>query len=180
MCSPGQGRAAGSARLHAAGAARRWVRGRRSPARLAWPGLVGALALTACLAAPRAAPQVGALARLTVYASLLCLFAGSLRPGREPLVTRLARRVHPALTCERIAYTRGVTWLWTVFFATEIALWSAVLAATAHRRMPRSAAWADLPLLAALLVGEMGVRAIKFRGQPHGSFRDTLRAVRGV
>ena len=172
---PGQVLAGAVASLQLAGAAMLWQRDRGAKF---WPALCGCVALAACLAVPRAAPALGALARLAVYASLLRLFAGSLRAGQEPLVTRLARRIHPAMTEQRTAYTRGVTWLWTAFFGAQIALWLLLLAVAPFREEPWFAAWADLPMLAALLAGEMVVRAIMFRGQPHGSFGDMLRAAR--
>src|SRR5215218_4643847 len=37
------------------------------------------------------------LPHAAIYLSLLCLFARTLRPGHEPLITRLARRVHGVL-----------------------------------------------------------------------------------
>ena len=163
-----------------AGAVTLWLRERRPALRRGWPVMGAAVALATCLAAPQATPVVGALARLAVYASLLRLFAHSLRAGREPVVTRFARHIHPAMTQDRIAYTRGVTWLWTGFFATQLALWFLLLVTAPYVAKPWFVAWADVPLLAALLAGELGVRAIKFRGQPHGSLRDMWRAGRGA
>ena len=46
---------------------------------------------------------------------LLIVFARSLLPGREPLVTRIARYERGQLSSEFASYTRRVTWLWTGF-----------------------------------------------------------------
>lgn len=52
-----------------------------------------------------------------IQAGLLWLFAGSLREGREPLITRIARVVFQQQDEETIRYTRNVTRLWSLFFA---------------------------------------------------------------
>lgn len=58
---------------------------------------------------------------------MLWLFGSTLRPGSEPLISRVARHLEggelsPALA----AYTRNVTLAWTVFFAAQLTT-SAVL-----------------------------------------------------
>jgi uncharacterized membrane protein len=56
-------------------------------------------------------------------------FGGSLR-GSTPLVERFARLQEDELSAEEVAYCRGVTWVWTVYFAANIvvcgvmALWA--------------------------------------------------------
>ncbi len=58
---------------------------------------------------------------------LLWLFAGSLREGREPLISGVSRRVGGGeLTPEVARYTRNVTVAWSVFFAAQL-LTSALL-----------------------------------------------------
>lgn len=159
----------------AAAAAISLRRARRQPE---WPILAGALAFAACAAAPQATQAIGAAARLTIYATLFLLFARSLRSGQTPIATGLAGRIHPILTTRRIAYTRGVTWLWTIVFALQSALCLLILITPPGRIPARFAAWADLPLVAFVLAAELAVRAVRFRGQPHGSARDMLRAFR--
>lgn len=46
------------------------------------------------------------------------VFGRTLFRGREPLVTRFAAIIHGELPAEVAAYTRKVTVVWTVFFAT--------------------------------------------------------------
>ena len=74
--------------------------------------------------------QGGGLAPATLYlvqhvaihASLALLFALTLRPGQEPLVTALARRVHGVLTPAMQAYSRKVTIAWSVYFVLMAAI----------------------------------------------------------
>lgn len=61
------------------------------------------------------------LSHATINFFLLWLFAGSLRRGSEPLISRMARHVEggeltPGLAC----YTRNVTIAWSVFFAAQL------------------------------------------------------------
>jgi uncharacterized membrane protein len=44
----------------------------------------------------------------------------SLRPGEEALVSRLARKVEPFPAPAVMSYTRGVTWLWTIFCIAQL------------------------------------------------------------
>src|SRR4029077_5051200 len=66
------------------------------------------------------------LPSIVVYGGLLWIFARTLAPGREALVTRLARQVHGTLPDDITAYTRQVTWAWCVFF-TAMGLTSVLL-----------------------------------------------------
>lgn len=90
---------------------------------------------------------------------LLMLSMGlSLLPGREPLCSRLATRVHGPLTTEVTAYTRGVTAAWTLFFglmatASGLLFWLAPVDAWS--------VFANLltgPLVLLMFAGEYGVR----------------------
>ncbi|MDQ2928180.1 MAG: hypothetical protein M3R22_08440 [Pseudomonadota bacterium] len=63
---------------------------------------------------------------VAIHAALAAVFAVTLRPGREPLITALARRVHGRLTPDMVTYSRKVTLVWAIYFvamgATSIAL----------------------------------------------------------
>ena len=67
------------------------------------------------------------LPHATAYIAFLTLFAASLLPGRESLITGVARRIRGSLTPEQHAYTRRVTWAWCIFFATQLAASAALL-----------------------------------------------------
>ena len=54
------------------------------------------------------------------YLTLLVVFAVSLQPGREAVVTLLARKSRGPLSDEILRYTRRVTWAWCWFFVAQL------------------------------------------------------------
>ncbi len=54
---------------------------------------------------------------VAIYGALLWFFGRTLAPGREPLVTAIARTVRGPAGAELERHTRRVTWAWCVFFA---------------------------------------------------------------
>src|SRR5258708_8606523 len=63
-----------------------------------------------------------------IYAFLLWLFGRTLLPGREALITGVARRFHGSLAPNMETYTRPLTSAWSVFSAAQL-LVSALLPA---------------------------------------------------
>lgn len=57
---------------------------------------------------------------IAISATLLWLFARTLRPGREPLITALARRVFLESDPQLLRYTRQVTQIWSLFFVAML------------------------------------------------------------
>lgn len=116
------------------------------------------------------------LPHAAVYSFLLWLFARTLRHGKEPLITRLARRVHGTLPPQLEAYTRSVTHAWCIFFALQLVM-SALLFGFASLN-----AWSlfinilNFPLLALMFIGEYVYRRIRHRDFPHASLWDGIRA----
>lgn len=55
-----------------------------------------------------------------IYGGLLVTFGLTLRPGREALITTIARRMLGELPDALARYTRGVTWAWCCFFAGQL------------------------------------------------------------
>jgi uncharacterized membrane protein len=110
-----------------------------------------------------------------IYLGLLTVFAVSLLPGREPIVTYFARVIHGRLAPEIETYTRRVTWVWCGFFALQIAC-SALLLALAP-----IAWWSifvnilNLPLIAALMLGETLTRPLWVSNPPREHLSDVLR-----
>ncbi len=98
---------------------------------------------------------------------LLVVFARSLLPGCEPLITRVARLERDRLPPALINYTRRLTWVWTAFFAAMM-LESVLLAAYTSLEV-----WSlftnilNYVFVAALFVGEYIYRGIRFRGYRH-------------
>jgi hypothetical protein len=63
---------------------------------------------------------VSALTHWAIYGGLLSTFALTLRPGRDALITTMARRLHGPISDELVVYTRRVTIAWCCFFATQL------------------------------------------------------------
>lgn len=126
----------------------------------------GRLGLAAAYGVPHAA----------IYVFLLYLFGHTLLPGREALITRLARRVHGTLPPYMEAYTRRLTVAWCVFFIAQL-LASGLLFAFA-----RLVTWSmfinllNFPLLLLMFVGEYRYRAARYRDYPHATIAQTIRA----
>jgi uncharacterized membrane protein len=118
------------------------------------------------------------LQHASIYALLCVAFGRTLRGGRTPMVTGLARIVHRTLSPALIDYTRSVTWAWTLYFGcisglslllfwlAPIAIWSAF------------ANLLDIPLLALMFVGEYAVRCYVLPAADRAGPLDAIRAYR--
>ena len=116
------------------------------------------------------------LPSMFAFLLMLVVFGRTLVPGREPLVTGLARRVHGTLPPEIELYTRRVNWAWCVFFAA-MALASALLFEFASLET-----WSlfvnvlTLPLIAGMFVVEYAFRLLRYRTFSHVSLLTAVRA----
>jgi uncharacterized membrane protein len=112
---------------------------------------------------------VTGIAHAACYLFLLWFFGRTLAPGREPIITRLARRVHGALEPPMALFTRRLTIAWCVFYAAQLA-GSALLAAWAPLH-----AWSlfvnvlNVPLLALMFAGQFVFRALRHPDYPQAS-----------
>lgn len=138
--------------------------------------LATALVLAACgLLLPR--ERESFQAALAVLANLAAChqFASTLRPNREPLITRYTRFDYGSLPPDLAAYTRRLTLLWAALLAgfaaaqaaTFTGLWS-----------PSAVLAAEAAACAALFLGEHFVRNQQFPHHRPITLRRTLRAVR--
>ncbi len=116
------------------------------------------------------------LPHTAIYLSLLWFFGQTLRRGKEPLVTRLARRVHGTLPPELVEYTRRVTIAWCVFFATQMVISMLLFNLASINSWSLFINVLNLPLLALMFSGEYVYRGIRHREFPHASFLDGIRA----
>jgi uncharacterized membrane protein len=94
---------------------------------------------------------------------LAFLFGLTLQAGHEPLVTALARRVHGSLTAEMAAYSRKVTFAWTVYFLAMAALSLALFALAPFRAW---ATFANLVTPFAIVAMFLGEHALRYRLHP--------------
>ncbi len=60
------------------------------------------------------------LPHLVTNLFLMWFFGRTLKHGREPLITSIARRVHGSLTPDIEIYTRRVTVAWSLFFLLQV------------------------------------------------------------
>lgn len=101
---------------------------------------------------------------VAIHLLLALVFGLTLQPGREPLVTALARRVHGGqLTPAMADYSRKVTIAWTVYFVA-MALLSLALYAWAP--FDAWAAFANLATPLAMLLLFVGEYALRYRLHP--------------
>lgn len=118
--------------------------------------------------------------QLAIYLGLLWFFGATLLPGREALITRIARYIHGSLSDEHTNYTRGVTWAWCLFFGS-MALGSLLLFIFA----PLST-WSlfanllNLPMVAAMFLGEYAYRIVRYPDFSHASIRSMILAFSSV
>ena len=104
-----------------------------------------------------------------IYASLFTGFALTLRPGHEPLITAMARRLQGGMEDELAVYTRNVTIAWSAFFAAQLGM-SVMLFCFAPLVV-----WSffvnilDMPLVAAMFAAEYAVRLRCLRHPPRHS-----------
>lgn len=132
--------------------------------------------LAGALRSASLAQWLALLPQVAVSLGIAGWFAGTLLPGREPLITYVARRVHGQLPAPIERYTRHITWAWTLWL-TGLALVSVLLFAFASR-----AAWSTFanllffPLIALLFVGEYCYRILRYAWFKPASLADSIRA----
>src|SRR5258706_8939682 len=153
-------------------------RSRRGRILLAMLGVIGVIGFLLWPASGASPGLFYPVPYLTVYAFLLWLFGRTLRPGRQPLITRLATYVHRELPAQIARYTRRVTWAWCVFFAA-MALTSILL--FLFEPLP---IWSmfnnllNLPLVVAMYLGEYAWRLWRYPNFSHASIATVFRAFR--
>jgi uncharacterized membrane protein len=113
---------------------------------------------------------------VVINLAMLVFFAGSLFPGKDPLITTIhrlivSRDVDPAIA----AYMRRLTWAWALLFGA-MTLESAALALFAPLIIwSLFANFLNYVFVAVLLFGEYFYRIVRFRHYPHPSLWQFLR-----
>jgi uncharacterized membrane protein len=108
---------------------------------------------------------------------LMILFGSSLMPGREPLISSLARRVHGSLPVEIAAYTVKVTWVWTIYFAATILISLLLYFFASLTVWSFFANVLGIPLAVLLFVSEYFYRIKTIRNFPHVSIFKGMQAM---
>lgn len=109
---------------------------------------------------------------------MLWVFGRTLRPGREALITRVARYVHGTLPDEVAAYTRRVTWAWSVFFAGMVIVSASLFVLAPLTVWSLFANVLNLPLLVIMFFGEYAWRALRHPHFARASFPAVVQAFR--
>ena len=123
---------------------------------------------------------VSALTHWAIYSSLLFTFARTLRHGREPLITMLARRMHGDLSGELKLYTRRVTLAWSCFFATQLSLSIALFCFAPLVVWSFFVNILDIPLVALMFAAEYAVRLRCLKNPPRHSIAAILNMIEEV
>lgn len=106
---------------------------------------------------------------LAAFAFMAWFFYRTLRPGSEPLITRVARKEDPDMTPDRARYTRRLTWAWSLCFMLLFAvalLLAPLLQLDAWSRWVHGLGYV---LPAALFLGEYAYRHVRFPDRQHRS-----------
>jgi uncharacterized membrane protein len=114
------------------------------------------------------------------YVALLTWFGLSLRSGREPIVTRLARRIRRTMPDRVVRYTRHVTIAWCLFFAAQLGVSAGLLIAA---RLPVWASFVsvwNVPLIAGMILAEFACRSILLRREQRTGLIATLAGMRHI
>jgi ABC-type polysaccharide/polyol phosphate export permease len=122
------------------------------------------------------AAAVSGLTHAAAYLILFWYFARTLREGKEPLITRLARSVRGSLPPEIVAITRRVTLAWSAFFAAQVLGSMLLLVFAPFDIWSMFVNLLNFPLLALMFVGDHLYHAIRFPDYPRPSIARVLRA----
>jgi uncharacterized membrane protein len=119
---------------------------------------------------------VSAITHWVIYGGLLATFASTLRPGREALISVMARRLHGTMPDELRIYTRRVTYAWSIFFAMQLTLSVTLFFAAPLVVWSFFVNVLDIPLVAAMFAAEYLCRIHCLENPP----RHSLSAILGM
>ena len=134
------------------------------------PGTIAGIALAGlCLYFSDSLQFIVYAPPLAAFLFMAFFFYRTLRPGSEPLITRVARMEHPDLPPDMTRHARMLTWAWSLCFMLMfvVALVLApLLPLDVWSRWVHGLGYA---LPAALFLGEYAYRHVRFRERHHGS-----------
>jgi uncharacterized membrane protein len=104
------------------------------------------------------------LPHLVTNLFLMWLFARTLKDGREPLITSIARRVHGSLKPEIEIYTRRVTYAWSLFFLLQVAVSLGLYIFASLQAWSMYINILNVPLIILMFVCEYSYRILRYRG----------------
>jgi uncharacterized membrane protein len=120
---------------------------------------------------------VAALMHWAIYSSLLLMFGRTLRRGREPLISAMARRMHGELSGELVLYTRRATIAWTCFFAGQLVTSIGLFCFAPLVVWSFFVNILDIPLVAAMFSAEYACRLRCLENPPRHSLAAILKMI---
>ncbi|MEQ1440500.1 hypothetical protein AAG565_14165 [Fontimonas sp. SYSU GA230001] len=149
-----------------------------APRPWAWALLVLGGALLYALAHSDAVRYAVYAPSLAIPAALAALFGASLRDGREPLISRIARIERGGMLAPDLAvYTRQLTQLWTAAFVLMFVLALALIALGEIQWWSLLTNVLNYVAIGLLFALEYGYRRWRFPQHPHRGFLDHIRTV---
>jgi uncharacterized membrane protein len=133
--------------------------------------LAGAALIAACLYFSDSMQFIIYAPPLAAFAFMAFFFYRTLRPGSEPLITRVARREHPDLPPDMARYTRALTWSWTFCFVALFGVALLLAPVVAPDTWSRVVHGLGYVIPGTLFLGEYAYRHYRFRERSHGSLR---------
>jgi len=103
------------------------------------------------------------LPHLVTNLFLMWLFARTLKDGREPLITSIARRVHGSLKPELEIYTRRVTYAWSLFFLLQVVVSLGLYIFASLQTWSMYINVLSVPLVILMFVCEYTYRVLRYR-----------------
>jgi uncharacterized membrane protein len=119
-----------------------------------------------------------AIPHAMAYLTLLVVFAVSLQPGREAIVTLLARKARGPLSDQILRYTRRVTWAWCWFFLAQLTGSLLLLLFAPRSVLSLFVNLCNLPLVGAMLCTEYIYRQWRYPARPPERLADMFRSFR--
>jgi uncharacterized membrane protein len=102
------------------------------------------------------------------YGLVSCVFAHSLWGGRVPVCTQMTEKLHGPLTPREIAYTRGATVAWTVFYGLLAAVIGILFLVTSLRVWSLFVNFATFGLIGIVFLADHAIRQRVLPRRPGG------------
>lgn len=103
------------------------------------------------------------LPHLVTNLFLMWFFARTLKDGREPLITSIARRVHGSLKPDIEIYTRRVTYAWSLFFLLQVVVSVGLYIFASLQAWSMFINILNVPLIILMFVCEYSYRILRYR-----------------
>lgn len=109
--------------------------------------------------------------------TMLCwFFMQTLYGGRTPIITSIARTIHPDMPEGVVRYTRKVTIAWSIFFALQVLVSLMIFALASIETWSLFANVLNWPMIITMFVGEYACRKHFNPDFQHASIRESISA----